>query len=354
MEFYTRKHKKTPDSEPGSLVFIGKKKVDTPKITIMEYDEKNLNESQEIDVGTLNNHKNTPTVSWINVYGLHDIELIQKFATIFNISPLMLESILNTGQRPRFEEGENNLGFILKIISTDKSGLLLDTEQISIILGNNYVLTFQEHGTNTFESVRYRIRNSKGKIRTSDSDYLTYVIMDQIIDNYLFVIGELGEKIEDLGEKIIANPNERLSSEIYKFKVQLSYLRKNIRPVKELILLWFKSDTDIVKRKTRPFLRDLESLITQAEENIEIYNDLLVDGMNAENANVNQRMNEIMKILTVFTSVFIPLTFLAGIYGMNFKYFPELNWRYGYLTFWAISIIISILLFFFFKRKRWL
>jgi magnesium transporter len=354
MSRFSRKHKKKKGLTPGSLEFIGDRKVDTVSINLIDYDENNLTESTVKDLISLKPLKETPTVSWINMYGIHDANLLQKFGELFDISPLFLEDILNTDQRPRFEDSEKNLGFILKMISSSKSGIYLEAEQISIILGNNYVLSFQEHSTNSFEPVRYRIRNAIGKLRSSDTDYLVYILLDLIIDNYLYVIAELGEKVEELGKKIIVQPNEKFSSEIYQFKVEISFLRKNIRPVKEMILLWLKSDSDMVKRKTKPFLRDLASLITQAEENIEIYNDLLIDGMNAYNANINHRANEIMKILTMFSTVFIPLTFLVGIYGMNFKYFPELGFRYSYPIFWGVVVASSIALFIFFKRRRWL
>ncbi len=354
MSHYSKKHKNKKDIAPGDLIFIGDRRVETPKITLIDYDEKNLSESSITDLTLLKELKDSPTVSWINLYGIHDPDLLQKFGDIFDITPLFLESILNTEQRPRFEDGEKNLGFILKLISSDKSGIKLEAEQISIVLGEKYVITFQEHSTNSFETVRYRIRNSKGKVRTSGTDYLVYILLDIIIDNYLFVIAELGENIEELGKQIIARPNDKFSSEIYQHKIEISFLRKNIRPVKEMILLWLKSDTDLVNRKTKPFLHNLASLITQAEENIEIYNDLLIDGMNAYNANINHRANEIMKVLTIFASIFIPLTFLAGVYGMNFKFFPELDLRYGYPAFWGVTLIISIVLVFFFKRRKWL
>ncbi len=353
MNKISRKLKNLIEQAPGSLVFIGDRKVETPQITVIDYDDKTLNEEVIDDLELLKKIKDSPTVSWINMYGIHDTDLMQRFGDLFDLPPLFLESIMNTDQRPRFEDHERNLGFILKMISADQSGGKLKIEQLSIVLGENYVLTFQELSTSFFEPVRYRIRNSLGKIRSSGTDYLVYILLDIIIDNYLYVIGELGEKIEELGKDIIARPNDKFSSEIYQLKVEISFLRKNIRPVKEMILLWLKSDTNLVKRKTKPFLHSLANLITQAEENIEIYNDLLIDGMNANNANVSHRANDIMKVLTIFATIFIPLTFLAGVYGMNFKYFPELGFRYSYPAFWAVTVATCIVLIFFFKRRKW-
>jgi len=353
MPRFTKNRSVKKDLAPGSLVFIGERKVENPHITLMDYNEKKLSETPVTDLGPLKDIIDSQSVSWINVYGLHDTDLFQKLGDIFDIQPLFMEGILNTDQRPRFEEGEKNLGFILKMIHFNHGGIQLEADQISIVLGEKYVVSFQEHSTNFFEPVRYRIRNAKGKVRTSGTDYLVYILLDIIIDNYLNIIAILGDQIENLGKEIIAKPDGKYSSEFYNFKIEISFLRKNIRPVKEMILLWLKSDTLLVNKKTKPFLHDLANLITQAEENIEIYNDLLIDGMNTYNANISHRANEIMKVLTVFATIFIPLTFLAGIYGMNFKYFPELNYRFSYPIFWVVVLIIGVIQYFFFKRRKW-
>jgi magnesium transporter len=353
MPRFTKDRKDTKDLAPGSLVFIGDRKIKTPKITVIDYDEKNLSELQVTDLELLKDLINSQSISWINVYGLHDPDLLQKLGDVFHIAPLFLEGILNTDQRPRFEDGEKYLGFILKIIYFNPQGNQLIADQISIILGAKYVITFQEHSTKLFEPVRFRIRNTKGKVRSSGTDYLVYILLDTIIDNYLDIIARLGDQIENLGKDIIADPNGKYSSEFYKFKVEINFLRKNIRPVKELILLWLKSDTLLVDKITKPFLINLADLITQAEENIEIYNDLLADGMNTYNTNISHRANEIIKVLTIFSTLFIPLTFITGIYGMNFLYFPELKYKVSYPIFWGVSLVISSVLLLYFRRKKW-
>jgi magnesium transporter len=354
MSRFTKHFKEKKDLAPESFVFFGERKTETPRITLLDYNGGRLTEILVEEITSLEELKNTQTVSWVNVYGLHNAELLQKLGSIFDIAPLFLEAIMNTDQRPRFEEGEKDLGFILKMIRFRASDVKLEADQISIILGKNYVLTFQELSTNFFEPIRNRIRQSKGKVRNMGADYLVYILLDSIIDNYLFITADLGEKIEELGREIALNKHEKYSSEIFRLKVEISFLRKNVRPVKDMILLWLKSDTEFVNRKTKPYLHSLANLITQAEENIEIYNDLLVDSMNMYNANMSQKANDIMKVLTVFASLFIPLTFFAGVYGMNFKFFPELGYRYSYPIFWAVSIVSGIALFVFFKRRKWL
>ncbi|MGD2033845.1 MAG: magnesium/cobalt transporter CorA [Bacteroidales bacterium] len=339
---------------PGSLVFVGRQKMDAPQISLMDYDNKELTEQVVTDLEQLRHLKSLPTVSWINVYGIHDTEVIRKLGEIFDIQPLLLEDILITDQRPKFEEGTRNLGFILKTMNFIPETSRIVADQISFVLGENYVLSFQEKKASFFDPVRERIRNQKGRIRHSGSDYLLYALLDTIIDNYLDIIARIGDQIEELGKLIITDPNNKIAADIYNFKIELNFLRKNIRPVRELLLLWLKSDTPLVDMKTRSYLNDLNDLITQAEESIEVYNNLLIDGLNVYNSNISNRANEIMKVLTIFAAIFIPLTFLAGIYGMNFRYIPELGFKYSYPIFWGVVFIIGGGLFFYFKKKKWL
>lgn len=339
---------------PGSPVFIGNKKIDTPRISLLDYDKDNLTEEKTVDISALEHLKAVPTVSWINIYGLHDEALVQSLGNMFDISPLLLEDILNTHQRPKFDEGEKNLGFILKMVRYNKPEARIEADQISILCGDNYVLTFQEQVGTNFDSVRERIRNAKGRIRTSGTDYLVYALMDTIVDDYFDAIATIGEEIEQLGRRVLLEPDKKMTSEFYNYKIEVNFLRKNIRPVKEMILQWLKSDTLLVNKKTRAYLQDLIDLVTQAEESIDIYNNLLADGLNIYNTNISNRANEIMKVLTIFAAIFIPLTFLAGIYGMNFTYFPELHFHYSYPIFWGVVIFIGGGLLLLFKRKKWL
>ncbi len=354
MARFFKDRKNSKGLAPGSLTFIGNKKMDSPQISLMDYDEQNLSEKNIVDLDELKHLKAVPSVSWINIYGIHETSVIQQIGNIFDISPLLLEDILNTDQRPKFEEGEKNLGFILKVINYDAVNTKIQSDQISILLGENYVLSFQEQKANFFDPVRERIRNSRGLVRSSGPDYLVYILLDTIIDNYLDVIATIGEQIEELGKKILTESNSQITADLYNFKIEFSYLRKNVRPVKEMILLWLKSDALLINKKTKTYLHDLADLITQAEESIEIYNNLLIDGLNIHNTNINNRANEIMKVLTVFAAFFIPLTFLAGVYGMNFKYVPELDFRYSYPIFWGVVLIVGITLFLYFRRKKWL
>jgi magnesium transporter len=339
---------------PGTPVFIGDRKVENTLVNIIDYTKEDVAELKDARNEEIEKRKHSKEISWINLYGIHDQEKITEIGSIFNLSPMLLEDIVNTDQRPKFEEGEDYIALILKSINYDEKSRKIQAEQISLILGEGYVLTMQEQSIRIFEPVRDRIRNNKGRLRISGADYLAYALLDNIIDNYLFAIGNMGEQIEDLCKLIITRPRNTIASQVYNFKIEINYLRKIVRPVKEMLLHWLNSESMLVDKKTRVYLRHLTDLATQADESIEIYNNILTDTLNIYNTNITNKTNEIIKILTIFTTIFIPLTFLVGIYGMNFKYFPELEYRYSYPIFWGVSILITIISFLFFKKRKWL
>jgi magnesium transporter len=339
---------------PGSVVFIGDKKVEHTKINVIDYSKDKVNESVIKDINDLKDINALPGICWVNVYGLHDSAKMTQIGEIFSISSMFLEDIVNTDQRPKLDEGEITLGFILKTIDYDPKLKKVRADQISLILGKDYVLTLQEHSVKIFEPVRERIRNNKGRLRVSGADYLAYALLDNIIDNYLFVIGTMGEQIEDLCRLIITKPGNSVSSQVYNFKIELNYLRKIIRPVREMLLQWHKTENNLVDKKTWEYLRDLSDLATQAEESIEIYSNILSDTLTIYNTNISNKSNEIIRVLTIFTAVFIPLTFLVGVYGMNFKYMPEIEFKYSYPIFWTVTLSIVLGLLLYFKRKKWL
>lgn len=223
-----------------------------------------------------------------------------------------------------------------------------------MVLGKSFLLTVQEQPGDVFEPVRERIRKQKGRIRKVGIDYLAYALLDTIVDNYIFIIERLGEQIEDIEDEILDNPNQDVLTRINAYKREMNYLRKSIRPARELILQLSKHDSDLVQEQTLPFLKDLLDLVTQAVEVIDTYRDMLSDHLDIYNTGVNNRLNEIMKILTIFSAIFIPLTFIAGIYGTNFKYLPELNYRYSYFALWGVMVVIALGMVRFFRRKKWL
>lgn len=339
---------------PGSLILIGKQKMEHPEIRLMEYDTESLVEKDLKSIEEAVSCKDSDPVSWINIYGIHDLDLMNRLGEIFGFHPLFLEDIMNTDQRPGYEDGDQYDAFIMKMLKYDEHTKLITAEQFTLILGEHYVLTLQEQPGDIFNPVRVRIRNAKKTSRFHHSDYLAYALLDSVVDNYIIVTESIGREIELLEDKIFINPDKTLVQEIYKLKTELSFLRKSVRPVKDLMGNLLKSENSLFSEAHLHFLRDLEALVTQATEAIELYNGMISDHLNIYSTNVNNHINEVMKVLTIFASIFIPLTFLAGIYGMNFEYFPELSFKYSYLIFWIIALSIGIGLLIYFKRKKWL
>lgn len=339
---------------PGSLVFIGNKKVEKHRIRIMDYNPETTVE-KELDAIEDSKHYLAPdTVSWINIDGLHNIEVVQDAGKCFNLHPLLLEDILNTGQRPKVEDFETCMFMVFRMLRQDETRTRIISEQLSIVLGENYLLTFQEQPGDVFDPVRVRIRRPNSRIRLFAPDYLVYALMDTLVDNYIAIIENLGEKIEDLGQEALNNPSPIVMEKISVFMREMIFLRKAIRPAREMVLQLLHGDFDLFRDSTTPFLKDLLDLFTEATEAIDTYRDILSDTMNVYNTAMGNRMNDIMKVLTIFSALFIPLTFVAGIYGTNFDNIPELHYRYGYFIFLGILACIGAAMIYYFKRKKWL
>ena len=345
---------KTKGQAPGSLIFLGDRKMEKPVIQLTEYDEENLSEKELQSIDEVKQCIKSEGVSWINIYGIHDLEMIQKLGEIFNLSPLLLEDMLNTDQRPKYEDGEDFDAFILKMLQYNTAETKIIAEQVTLILGKNYIVTLQEKEDDVFDAVRERIRNKKGRIRAKGNDYLAYALLDSIVDNYTFLIEKIGSKVEDLEDRIFKKKDDKIAEEIYSNKTELNFLRKSMRPVRDFMAHIVKSENSYFNKNNIQYLNDLNELIIHATDTIELYNSIISDQLNIYNTNVNNRLNEVMKVLTIFASIFIPLTFFAGIYGMNFKYMPELHYKYAYPVFWGAILIIGISLLLYFKRKKWL
>ncbi|MBS0010336.1 MAG: magnesium/cobalt transporter CorA [Bacteroidales bacterium] len=339
---------------PGSLVLIGRQKMEKPQIRVMDYSADHMNESELESIRDCEPFLKTDSVSWINVFGIHEIEMMHDTGSVFGIDNLLLEDILNTDQMPKYVAGENYDAFILKMLDYDSEANRISAEQLTLILGENFILSLQERKGDVFNLVRERIRNHKGRVRLNNNDYLAYALMDIISDNYLSIIETLGRQIEDLEARIFSEDNKNIAQDIYNYKIELSYLRKNIRPFKEGIINLFKNENSFFSPDTLNYMADLKESIIHASDSLELYSNLVSDQLNTHNTLVNNRMNQVMKVLTIFAAIFIPLTFIAGVYGMNFTNIPELSLKYGYLFFWIFIIIISILLIIFFKKKKWL
>ncbi|WP_340111397.1 magnesium/cobalt transporter CorA [Maribellus mangrovi] len=354
MARFLKDRSKAKGTAPGSLILIGRQKMDKPIIQVMKFDKDELVEKEVASIKDARTEFKKDAVTWINIYGIHDLEMIQDLGTEFNLPALLLEDILNTDQPPKYENGETYDAFIIKMLQAEEKSNRIHAEQISIVLGENYVLTLQERVGDFFNPVRERIRKGKGRLRHNGNDYLAYALMDTIVDYYTGLIESIGSKIEEMEDRLFRNMDSGMVEEIYRFKTELNYLRKSIRPVREFLLMLNKEEDSFIQEKNQQFLRDLFDLVAQCTDTLELYNNMLSDQLNIYNTNMSNKMNEVMKTLTIFASVFIPLTFVAGIYGMNFEHMPELGYKYSYLIFWIAILILGGGLFIYFKRKKWL
>ena len=353
MARFLKDKQKSKGAAPGSLIFIGRQKIDHSCIKVTQYNGEYIKEGELKCLDKINEYISDEHVTWISIEGLHDTSLIEQMGKKFDIPALVLEDILNTDERPKMNEDDSHIFIILKSLSFNKATLKMDIDQISMILGRNYLITIQETDTKYFEDVTKRLYSGLSKIRTYSPDYLCYTLIDTLVDSYILNIEKLGNAIEEQ-EKILLSSGKKIIEDIYRFKTELSFIRKNIRPAKEAMTRFITSDSDLINERTYAYLKDLEGLVTQALEAIEIYYMMVSDQQNSYNASISNNVNDVMKVLTIFSAIFIPLTFIVGVYGMNFDYIPALHYRSAYYILWGIMIIIAILMLFFFKRKKWL
>jgi magnesium transporter len=354
MARFLKNRQNTIGKAPGTLTFIGRKKMETTCIRIITYDKDSFSEvefsNHEEAIGSIDDHK----INWINIDGIHDPEVISALCTHFGISPLVQEDIVNTDRRPKMIEENEKLIVILKILSIRNDNKSIASDQITLALGKNLVVTFQEKIGELFNPIRDRLRQNNGKLRSYSADYLLYRLIDAIADNYLVSIGAIGDMIEKNEEHILSKTNKFFIREIYTHKTEISFLRKIIRPVKEVTKLLKNSDTLLIADTTQPYLDHLDDLLTHALETVDIYYNMTSDQLMVYNTNLNNRSNEVMKVLTIYASIFIPLTFIVGVYGTNFDFVPEYHLKYGYFFMWAIMLVVTVIMLFYFRRKKWL
>jgi len=339
---------------PGILVHVGEQKIETARITLMAYDQARLEEKKLDSIEESFAFKDTPPVSWINIDGLHEVELIEKICTHFNIHPLTQEDILNTGQRPKVEDFEEYVYLVFKMLKFDETTGHITPEQVSLIVGPHYLLSFQEIEGDVFEAVRERIRKGRFHIRKSGPDYLAYALLDNVVDHYFLILEKMGERIEHLEERLYGEPTPEILQAIYDLKRELIYFRKQVWPVREVLSSWQKAESSIVREANKVFIRDVYDHTIQVIDTIDSFRDIISGVMDLYLSTVSNKMNEVMKVLTIMATIFIPLTFVAGIYGMNFKYMPELEWKWSYPVLWILLVVIFCGMMLYFKRKKWL
>ena len=339
---------------PGSLIHVGEV-MDLPtRISLLDFNSDTLIERDITEFSQVLEYKDTPTVTWVIVVGLTNIELVKTMGDYFDIHGLVLEDILNTHQRPKFEAYENHLYVVLKSLMTHNSAFTVAYEQISLLVLNNFVFMFKEKSDDLLDPIFQRIRAGNGRIRQSGSDYLMYAIMDTIVDQNFELIDVLDEAIVAVEEELFAAPTHKTMTKIQGLKRELITVRRQVAPIRELMSDLMYCESDIIDRQTGIYLRDVQDHALRVIELLESYRDILGGFVEIYMSTVNNRMNEVMKVLTLFASIFIPLTFITGIYGMNFDYMPELHYKWGYPSLWVLFVSIPVGLLILFKRKRWL
>lgn len=340
---------------PGTPVHIGERKSDATRMSQLNYNEQHLEEKELTRPEECVPFEDQAQVVWINVSGLHQVEILEKLTGCFRLHPLVLEDILNTDQRPKMEDFGDYLYIVLKTLSLSGGRVEdVESEQVSLILGTNFVLSFQEKEGPLFEGIRDRLRNGKGRLRTMGPDYLVHALLDTIIDHYFVVLEKLGEKIEYLEEELVTRPTPVTLREMHKLKRDVIFLRKSFWPLREVIGNLERRESPLIKESTVIYLRDIYDHTIQVIDNIETFRDMLSGMLDIYLTSISNRMNEVMKVLTIIATLFIPLTFIVGLYGMNFKYMPELSWPWGYPLVLLLMLGVTVFMLAYFRRKKWI
>ena len=345
---------KTAGLPPGTLVHVGEQKTDRVVIRAVDYDDEQV---QEIEVATAAEcrvFRNTPAVTWINVDGIHRVEALEQLGSCFDLHPLVLEDVLNTEQRPKMEDFGDYVFIVLKTFHRRDGSDDLEQDQISLVLGPNYVISFQEREGDIFNPIRERIRDRKGRIRRMGADYLAYALLDTVVDSYFVVLERVGETVEFLEEELVTNPTPETLQAIHGLKMDMIFLRRSVWPLREVIGGLERGEPSLIGEAVGVYLRDLYDHTIQVIDTIETFRDMISGMLDIYLSSVSNRMNEVMKVLTIIATIFIPLTLIAGIYGMNFAHMPELDWRWGYPVVWGVMLAITVLMLVYFRRKRWL
>jgi magnesium transporter len=338
---------------PGTLVFVGEKHAAPVTLNLIDYTGDSFEEMDSVPIEKVISFKMSPTVTWLNVTGLSDTELVESLCTHYGVHLLVQEDILHTNQRPKVEVYDDHIFMVMKMIRYDDLTGELDIEQVSVILGKNFVITFQEKAGDVFEPLRERIRSGKGRVRRQGPDYLAYALMDAVVDNYFLAMEKMGEDIEALESDVMERPNPNLASSIHRLKRELILLRRAVWPLREGVSVLMRDAQLLVSTDTLPYLRDLYDHTIAVMDTVESFRDMASGLLDIYLSSISNRMNQVMKVLTIIATIFIPLTFIAGIYGMNFENMPELSLPWAYPAVLILCLAIALTMIAFFRRKGW-
>ncbi len=351
---FIKRPSKKPGTSPGTLISVGDRKFEKSRVTIIDYAPDRFLEKEITTIEEALPLKALPTVTWINIDGLHDLELIETAGRHFAIHPLTLEDIVNTGHRPKIEEFDDYIFIVFKMLYYDATLQHIESEQVSLILGSNFLISFQEIPGDVLTPVRERIKKGKGRIRSAGSDYLAYALIDAVVDHYFIILEAFGEKIEVLEQALLSDPTPASLQHVYALKRDIIFMRKQVWPIRELLNRLIKEESPLIDSAVRVYFNDIYDHTIHVIDTIESFRDVLSGLLDIYLSTTSNKMNEVMKVLTIVATIFIPLTFIAGIYGMNFEYMPELKWHYAYPTLWVLLILVFVGMVTWFKRKKWL
>ena len=351
MKLVQKRSKKT-GLPPGTLVHIGERKSEHVTVTVFRYSTTSCKELHVEQVDQLSPPADE-SVIWINVGGVHKVEMVETLGKQFSLHPLLLEDVTNTDQRPKLDDYEAYIFLVMKMLSlTDRKDIAV--EQVSFVLGKNYVISFQENGTDVFQPVRERLRGGKGRLRQSGADYLLYALVDAIVDQYFAVLELSGEQIEAVQQAVVDDPKPETLNEIHALKRQLLFVRRAVWPLRDVMTNLSRSDCPFLQHPTKVFFRDVYDHVVQIVDTIEILREMVSASLDIYLSSVSYRLNAIMRVLTVITTIFMPLSFIASIYGMNFEYMPELRSPWGYPLVLGVMAAVGMGMLVLFRNKRWL
>lgn len=354
MAKYVKKKRKKIGTAPGTLIHTGDYNGSDIKIELIEYNKEELITAKEVSIEECFKNKDKDSVKWVNIQGLHQIDIIERIGKEFGLHPLMLEDILNTSQRPKLDDYDDYLFVVLRMLYYDENKYEVTMEQISLVLVDNYVISFQEFPGDTFNNLKERIKIGKGSLRKSGPDYLLYALVDSIVDSYFTVLEQIGDDTEEIEQKLMEDPSKQVLKDIYRLKREMISLNNSVWPLRELVNGLIRIESPLINKSTIVYIRDVYDHIIQVIDIIESYRDMISGMLDTYLSSISNKTNDVMKVLTIFSTIFIPLSFLAGIYGMNFKNMPELELNWGYSAFWLLTAAIVLLMLRYFRKKKWL
>lgn len=339
---------------PGSIMYTGDK-LDTPvSMQLFAYDGEQFKETEPLTPQKAFETANGYGTFWLNVDGVHDVVLVEQICKKFNIHPLTIEDIVSIRQRPKVEAMEGYLYVVLKVLEYDDENQHVGLEQISLLLGPNFVISFQERSGDTFEPVRNRLRIGRGRIRGAGADYLLYALIDTVVDNYFVILDKVDERADQLEDQVLTNASKENFDAIYHLKREMLTIWRSVWPLRDVMYRLERGDFPLIQEQTQVFLRDVSDHMTQVIDIVEVTRDLLKSMTDLYHSTVGTRTNEVMRVLTIISTIFIPLTFIVGVYGMNFELMPELQWRWGYLFVWVVMAVLTVVMLVIFRKKKWL